>query len=202
MHDCHVNPFLGTAPGVRHRLTFDNETIDADYMDLSSTTVRTADANFQPDLFVQSLSSAVGIILIYDITSLESFEHITTQGYTYASMCNRYLGGDPRSKDCDFILVGNKRDLVEKTPEKRQVDLELAEQWAQSQGIKHVELNGFDDDEVQAVVRELVRSIKRTKRRAEQEDQAKHKHKGQLERSRENVKEKLKQAFGKKNSEA
>jgi GTPase SAR1 family protein len=202
MHDCHVNPFLGTTPGVRHRLILGHEAIDADYMDLSSTTVRTADAGFQPDLFVQSLSSAVGVILIYDITSLESFEHITTQGYTYACMCNQYLGHDPGSKVCDYILVGNKKDILERRPEQRQVDQELAEQWAQSQGMKHIELNGFDNDAVQAVVRELIYSIRRTKRRTEQAEQEQQKHKSQTERGRGNVKEKIKQAFGKKRSEA
>jgi GTPase SAR1 family protein len=194
MHGCHINPFAGTTPGVRHRILLDNETIDADYMDLSSTTVRTADASFQPDLFIQSLSSAVGVVLIYDITSLDSFEQITNHGYTYAWMCSQYSA---EGKDCDFVLIGNKKDILTTKPEARQVDTELAEQWAQSQGIKHIELNSFDNDEVQAAVCDLLRSIKRTKRREEQEE---HKQKGELEHGSHSVKDKIKQAFGRRKS--
>lgn len=99
-------------------------------------------------------------MLLYDITSLQSFELVTNQAYMYACMCNRYMCPEGTRKYCDFILVGTKRDLVER--DGREVDEELAEQWAESQGMGWFEVSCFDKEEVQGAVRELLRAVRRS----------------------------------------
>jgi GTPase SAR1 family protein len=153
------------APEVRNRMSVDNQEYEATYMDFSSTTVRTADASFSADIFMRSLGSAAGIVLLYDITSWSSFEHITNKAYTYARMCNKYMGSGEDGNSCEYILVGNKKDLVKKAPEKREVDSDVAEEWAQSQGIKHREVCSHDAEGPYDAARELIKAIKRIRER-------------------------------------
>lgn len=185
----------------RYRTTIDGEAIEADFTDLSSTTLRTADANFSPELFMRSLSGAVGVVLLYDVTSLESFEHITEQGYAYACMCNSYMGEKTGHRTREYILVGNKKDIVQKEPEKRQVEKELAEQWAQCQGMQHFELSTHTKEEVNETVRLLIRSIMQAKKRAKKKP---IEYRSQEPQGRNNTttRTKIKQAFGKLKSGA
>jgi hypothetical protein len=162
----------GIAPEVRSRMSIDNQECEATYMDFSSTTVRTADASFSADIFMRSLGSAAGIVLLYDITSLSSFEHITNKAYTYARMCNKYMGSEDRPNSCEYILVGNKIDLVKEAPERREVDKDMAEEWAQSQGIKHREVCSHDVEGPYEAARELIKSIKRMRERDGREEHA------------------------------
>ncbi|KAH8702948.1 hypothetical protein GQ44DRAFT_552752, partial [Phaeosphaeriaceae sp. PMI808] len=83
-----------TDSNYRYKMTIGDEVMEADFMDLSSTAVRTADETFSADFFVSTLSRAAGIILLYDVTSRESFEHITNQAFMYACMCKQYMGND------------------------------------------------------------------------------------------------------------
>jgi hypothetical protein len=153
------------APEVRSRVSIDRQECEATYMDFSSTTVRTADASFSADIFMRGLGSAAGIVLLYDITSVSSFEHITNKAYTYARMCNKYMGSDEHGNSCEYILVGNKKDLVEEAPEKREVDSDMAEDWAQSQGIKHREVCSHDAEGPHDAARELIKAIKQARER-------------------------------------
>jgi GTPase involved in cell partitioning and DNA repair len=173
----------------RYRTTIDGEALEVDLTDLSSTTLRTADATFSPDMFMRSLSGAVGVVLLYDITSLESFDHITRQGYMYACMCNNYMGEKGRNRIREYILIGNKKDIVEKEPKKRQVDEDLAEQWAQSQGMQYVELSTHSKADVDQTIRVLMRSIMRAKER----DQSQRLR----ERNNTTTKSKIKQVLAK-----
>lgn len=185
---------LGFEEGV-HRMTIDGEAIEAYFTDLSSTTLRIADANFSTELFIQSLSGAVGIVLLYDITSLVSFDHITEKSYAYACMCNNYMGEDAGERIREYILVGNKKDIVEKEPEKRQVDEELAAEWAQSQGMRHVELTTHDREDVEKAVHDLMRSILRAKRFAKK-GKANVRAPGLKNHGDISTKSKIKQALG------
>ncbi|KAH7408800.1 P-loop containing nucleoside triphosphate hydrolase protein [Phaeosphaeria sp. MPI-PUGE-AT-0046c] len=198
LRDLHMYPFSGTVPGIQHRLTVDGVPVEANFLDLSSTTIRTADASFQPDLFVNSLAQADGIVLMYDITSLESFEHITTQGYMYACMCSQYMSGCVRPVGCEYILVGNKEDL-RVSHDKPGVDTEVAREWAQSQGMHHVELSSWGTGAPEAAVRELIGSIQRTEQRAAKDAQEQEAMK---QRSRNAFKSKIKLAFGRTKSDA
>jgi GTPase SAR1 family protein len=160
------------APEVRYTMSIDDQNIQVTFMDYSSTTVRTADASFSSDIFMRGLGRAVGIVLLYDITSLSSFEHITNQAYAYARMCNRYKAPRGGGNSCEYILVGNKFDLVENALEKRQVDPDMAEQWAQSQGIKHVEVSSHGLEGPHEAARILIKSIKRLRERERRHEQA------------------------------
>jgi GTPase SAR1 family protein len=164
-------------------------------MDLSSTTVRTADPMFSSDFFMHTLYRAAGVVLLYDVTSLESFEHITNQAYKYVWMCKN-LEGDRNCNDaCEFILVGNKADILKAEPEKREVEMELAEQWAQSQGMKHFELTTNAKSQVEEAVQALMHSIRRAKVRAEKEDSMEGR--SQDRRNRVPFGKRVRQAFGK-----
>ncbi|KAF2821505.1 P-loop containing nucleoside triphosphate hydrolase protein [Ophiobolus disseminans] len=155
----------------RHTMFVDSKVFDAKYTDISSTALRIADSTFNPDFFVQTLSEAIGVVLIYDITSLESFEHITNGAYMYLWKCKIYMGNDVGGKSCECILVGNKVDILEKEPLRREVDREVAEQWAQSQGMKHFELTAREHNPVREAVYDLVRATQKAKERDEAKKQ-------------------------------
>ncbi|KAH7063929.1 P-loop containing nucleoside triphosphate hydrolase protein, partial [Paraphoma chrysanthemicola] len=147
----------------RHRMSIDGETVDADFMDLSSTTIRTADSTFSSDVFMDILTRASGVVLLYDVTNRGSFEQITNQAYMYVWMCKRYRG---EVGNCEFVLVGTKADVLRTTPRKREVDRELAQDWAQSQGMKHFELSTHDRNDIEEAVYTLMRAIKRARIRS------------------------------------
>jgi hypothetical protein len=167
------------ASEVRNRMSIDNQECEATYMDYSSTTVRAADASFSADIFMCGLGSAAGIVLLYDITSLSSFQHITNKAYTYARMCNKYMGSEEDGNSCEYILVGNKADLVKEEPRKREVDRDMAEEWAQSQGIKHREVCSHEAEGPHDAARQLITAIKRTKERESREVHAQRRQKRQ-----------------------
>lgn len=191
-------PFSGTMPGVLHSLTVDDDKVEANYLDLSSTTIRTADATFQPDLFVRSLAQADGVVLLYDVTSPESFENITSQAYMYACMCSQYMSGSPRPVDCQYILVGTKTDLLRRHRGAK-VDTELAQEWAQSQGMHHIDISSFAPGEPEAAARKLVKSIQRAERRAAKEAAGEEANKRIVKPT---MRSKMKLAFGRKKSDA
>jgi GTPase SAR1 family protein len=176
-------------------MTIEDASMSADFMDLSSTTVRTADPTFSPDFFMRTLFRAAGIVLLYDVTSLESFEQITNQAYKYVWTCKNHKGERNGNEACEFILVGNKADVLETEPGKREVDMELAEQWAQSQGMEHFELTTNVRSQVEDAVQVLMHSIRRAKKRTEKEDAMEGK--SQDNRSKRSFGNKFKQAFGK-----
>lgn len=191
LQDLHMYPFNGSVPGAEYSMIIDDATVEANYLDLSSTTIRKAHGDFSPGLFIKSLSQADGVVLLYDTTSIESFENITTQAYMYARTCNQYMAQIPRQFGCEYILVGNKRDVVDLEPDLRQVDEELADEWTQSQGMKHIQVSSFSHEEVEAAVGELLRSIQCAAMKAQEE-----------QRSKSFLKSKIKLAFGRTKSDA
>jgi GTPase SAR1 family protein len=184
----------------RYTMTTEDGPMSADFMDLSSTTVRTADPTFNPDFFTQVLSRSAGVVLLYDVTNLESFEHITNQAYKYVWICKNRKGKEDGNDRCEFILVGNKADVLEAEPEKREVESELAEQWAQSQGMKHFELTTNVRSQVEEVVQMLMNSIGRAKARAKKE----YAIEGKSPHNRNKISfgKRVKQALGKRKDDA
>jgi GTPase SAR1 family protein len=207
----HFSEYFGTNDSDhRYRMTTENGFMDANFMDLSSTTVRTADPTLRTEFFTSTLSRAAGVVLLYDITNLKSFQHITNQAYMYVWMCKRYMGESVGVESCEFVLVGTKADILKSEPERREVDRELAEDWAQSQGIKHFELTTKVRSQVEEPVHELMRSINRAKDRNEKEregewlqrlhEKAKRKYQPGLEKA--SLKDRFKNALGKTRAEA
>jgi uncharacterized protein YchJ len=71
------------------------------------------------------------------------------------------------------VVVGNKKDLVngEHGEEKREIDKEEAEQWADSQGFRGLEVSSNNREEVEEAVNALVRSVERAKRMDNRDDE-------------------------------
>ncbi|KAJ4363428.1 hypothetical protein N0V83_009721 [Neocucurbitaria cava] len=141
------------------------------FTDLSSTVLRDTDLTMRSSFFDTTLASADGIFLLYDITSLQSFESLTDSAYFYLWDCRSPSsgGGDsssghalknPDRRRFGCVVVGNKADVVRAEPEKREVSAEMAEQWASSQGFGHVEVDSNERGEVEGAVETLVESIK------------------------------------------
>lgn len=83
----------------------------------------------------------------------------------YACMCANYMREAGNGAVREYVLVGNKRDVVEKEPGKRRVDGDMAGQWAQSQGMRHVEVTANERGDVEAVVHVLLRDVVRAQER-------------------------------------
>ncbi|KAF1917547.1 hypothetical protein BDU57DRAFT_513855 [Ampelomyces quisqualis] len=113
-------------------------------------------------------------------------------------MCNQYMGTG-EMKNCEFILVGTKNDVVEKNAREREVDTDLAEQWADSQGMRHFELTSFDKEEVQGAVYELLGVVSWSEKRRQGVGE---KEESQSFRSNNSVREQMKRVFGKLKSGA
>ncbi|KAF2714628.1 P-loop containing nucleoside triphosphate hydrolase protein [Pleomassaria siparia CBS 279.74] len=134
------------------------------------------DPNFNSTLYNDFLARARGIALLYDITSRKSYEDITTKGYwcVYQSRFhtamvdpaagNRVAFPCPRQR-FGCVLVGTKKDLVRQDSGKREVDEEVAREWADSQGIPFFEVDTDVEVETEDAMRALVGDIRRKEER-------------------------------------
>lgn len=135
---------------------------DFKFTDLSSTTLRTADPTFSPSYFTDALSQALGVVLIYDVTSRESFERITNGAYMYLCMLQTASG---QVRKCECVLVGNKVDLVWDEKKEREIDAEEAREWAETQGMEWYEVSAKEGLGVRGVVEGLVGAVEKRKLR-------------------------------------
>lgn len=135
-------------------------------MDLSLTTLRSGEENLHRAIFNGMISGADGVVLLYDVTSRASFERITNEGYMRV-----LLNREEKSKGIHHvtgiqrfgcILVGNKVDLA---AERREVNEEEAEEWAESQGFKYIELTSNEQTAILEAMKTLVRNITKAERR-------------------------------------
>jgi predicted GTPase len=62
------------------------------------------------------------------------------------------------------VVVGNKKDIIDRDEGKRQVKKEMADQWASSQGFRHIEISSNERKEVEDAVQALVDSVQRARR--------------------------------------
>jgi GTPase SAR1 family protein len=154
----------------QRELTIEGSSWLISMQDISLAPMLAQEAGFRSDIFEDILMKADGVIFLYDITDESSFDLITEYGYELVHDCRRektdtgkpYLTGRQRF---GCVLVGNKLDIVEKDPEKRQVGKERAADWADMHRQKHYEVNAFRRDELEEVARGLVRSIEKAERR-------------------------------------
>ena len=114
---------------------------------------------------VGEVKEADAVVLLYDITSLESFEYITRQAYDFLWSCRRLVkgtvGGVPGDERQSFgcVLAGNKLDLVNAKPDLRAVDQFLAEEWAYTQGFRSIELNSLARSGPEQALKLLVKNV-------------------------------------------
>lgn len=165
----------------------DGETSLLDFMDVSSTVLRGENAidytSLDRRLLDKMLQDAAGVVLLYDITSRASYERITKDGYLHVLLTRRRETDEatmlsyPKDPGLPYrsglqypagaqrfgcVLVGSKLDLA---AEKREVDYEEAEEWADSQGFKVFELDTSKRELIVQALTVLVRSIKRAEKR-------------------------------------
>lgn len=180
---CFTNTFLygkhNTSRGnpfetPKRHLADDYDGINVYPMDLSSTTFRDASLSrgnqtLDSQFFIAQLQKASGIVLIYDITELATFKRVTDMAYTWLCICKRFLkDASVWSSNESFgcVLVGNKADLVRGGLAERKVDRTVAEEWAHSQGIIHMEVDSNNREEVDAAVWCLIKDYSKKRRRS------------------------------------
>lgn len=146
----------------------DGEPISITINDINNTILRGDDPALDYDYFQGVFKDCSGVVLLFDITSRKSFDHITQNGYLRVIMSRpkftedgetgiRYPAGQKRF---GCILVGNKADLKDQ----REVSRDLAEWWAESQNIKYIELDTSKQWPINDAMAELVRSIRRAQK--------------------------------------
>ncbi|KAM3146858.1 hypothetical protein pb186bvf_001012 [Paramecium bursaria] len=93
---------------------------------------------------------ASGAIVVFDLTKPVTFENI-----------NKWIKDvrDQASPQIVIILVGNKLDLVQKDPQVRQVETEIAMNYAKEQNIKYFESSSFTGESIQDIFETLVIDI-------------------------------------------
>ncbi|KAF2465707.1 P-loop containing nucleoside triphosphate hydrolase protein [Lindgomyces ingoldianus] len=152
----------------RKRVVIDGLAWSLRLVDLRASLFQESDlpgeTGFAPRYFVKMLRDADGIIFLYDITSKASYEHIVNEGYLDACRWRRmyrentttlrsYPAGMQRF---GCILVGNKLDLGQ---EKREVDRDVAQEWAESMGMQFFELSAFSNESIKEAMTALVKSM-------------------------------------------
>jgi Ras-related protein Rab-18 len=95
---------------------------------------------------------AHGIILVYDVTRPETFQHLTP----WLSEIEMYSPGG--GANVVKLLVGNKTDLASD----RAVSTKEGEAWARSKGMLFLESSAKNADNVKAVFEEVVAKILET----------------------------------------
>ncbi|KAL6705471.1 hypothetical protein ACN47E_006736 [Coniothyrium glycines] len=146
-------------------IAVDDQTWKTWLIDLSSSTIRDPDPNLNMDSFENCLARADGVVLLYDVTSQQSFNHVTNEAYMYAWSCRKreqYVTGRQRF---GCVVVGNKTDLASADGAARQVSKEMAEEWAQSQGSRHLEVTSHSREEIQNAIAAVIRSVIKARRR-------------------------------------
>ncbi|KAF2875245.1 P-loop containing nucleoside triphosphate hydrolase protein [Massariosphaeria phaeospora] len=121
--------------------------------------------------FKTLLERADGVVLLYDITSLPSFTHVTTSGLAVVAANRRAVRKEdgaayPEAAGQRFgcVLVGTKADLVESGEGRRQVGMEDARAWALGKGWNAFEVDTKKREQVVEVLREVVRSVMRAEK--------------------------------------
>jgi len=93
---------------------------------------------------------AVGALLVYDVTSLRTFQN------------TRKWIEELRSKaepDIIIVLVGNKADLIDRNPESREVSVEEAQKFAQAENLIFMETSAVAGHRVKEAFETLLESI-------------------------------------------
>lgn len=95
---------------------------------------------------------AVGALLVYDITQEKTFQSV-----------KRWVEElrDHAEPDIVIMLVGNKSDLVEKSPDQREVPLETAQQMASASGMLFIETSAVNGVKVKEAFEALLNEINR-----------------------------------------
>ena len=93
---------------------------------------------------------SVGALVVYDVTSRESFEELET-------WIESLIGN--ADANVKVMLVGNKVDKVRQNAANRQVDIAEGQQLAEQYGFMFVETSAFADENVTTAFEELLNTV-------------------------------------------
>ena len=165
---CYGRSFVLYDPGNddrQHPILVDGRTTILTLMDLSTSFLKPEQSMHSTDWAETILAVADGVVLLYDVTSLQSFEYITNQAYRYLWGCRRVNSGRREGAEGDerdsfgCVLVGNKADLTTENQASRAVPRNLAEDWALTQGIRSIEVDSLARAGPESALELLVKNI-------------------------------------------
>lgn len=164
-----------------HKIVMDGQISNLTLVDLSTSFLKPENETQHTEWAEKMLAESDGIVLLYSITSFESFEYVINQAYKYVwgsrrlkRMRNEEVGGDER-ESFGCVLVGNKLDLVVAGKESRAVGRSLAEEWAQTQGVRSIEVDSLGREGPESALKLLVKNIEKVARLERRGDE---KHEG------------------------
>ncbi|KAF9691787.1 hypothetical protein EKO04_010321 [Ascochyta lentis] len=153
-----------------HKILVDGQVSLLTLMDLSTSFLKPKQGvrhiQWAEDIFAK----AQGIVLLYDVTSLESFQYITDQAFKFLWSCRRLKfevdeeADEGGREDFGCVLAGNKLDLTTVGSGSREVSQSLAEDWAQTQRIRSIELDSLERGGPGDALKLLVRNIRKMER--------------------------------------
>lgn len=151
-----------SAPLPSYTVTIENCVYNLLLMDLSTAFLSLENALHDKTWATSMLANAHGVVLLYDITNLDSFTCVTEQAYAFLWACRRVMCEDDEEQEgFGCVLVGNKADLVSLNSERREVSRSLAEEWAGTQGLRSVEVDSLGRRGPDEALELLVRSIRK-----------------------------------------
>jgi Rab family protein len=98
-----------------------------------------------------------GIILIYDITDSQTFEHVSNWLESIKEAIS-----DWKKSNYIVMLLGNKLDVAQEDPEKRQVNIEDAKKFCSDNGIfwgGECSAKTFNEDKIKEIFEKFVKEV-------------------------------------------
>lgn len=150
-----------------HGIVVDGQASKLKLMDLSTSFLKPEQSMHPTDWAEKILTKADAVVLLYDITSSSSFDYLINQAYAFLWECRRrkgaYAGLDQyRSFGC--VLVGNKYDLVSSGRKGSAVSQNLADEWAQTQGIRSIVVDSLAKFGPESALKLLVKNVQKLER--------------------------------------
>lgn len=162
-----------------HEIVVDGQATNLKLMDLSTSFLK-AEQSMHPTEWAENiLAEADGVVLLYDITNPSSLEYTIKQAYEFLWSCRRSKGvesGADEWKSFGCLLVGNKRDLVPTHIGNRKASQNIAEEWAQMQGIRSIEVDSLARAGPERALKLLMKHVWRLEKLGLMEVKSEQKH--------------------------
>lgn len=148
-----------------HKIVVDALTSHLTLMDLSTSFLKPENTMQRTEWAENLLKDADGVVLLYDVASLESLEYVINQAYNFVWGCRKSKGennqraGRNERQSFGCVLAGNKLDLVIAGKEQRAVSQEQAEEWAHTQGFRSIELDSLARDGPERALELLLKNV-------------------------------------------
>lgn len=150
-----------------HEIIVDGRASELTFMDLSTSFLKPEQSLHPTDWAEKILAEADAVVLLYDITNSSSFEYVIKQAYGFLWDCRRKAGvyaGENQYRSFGCVLVGNKYDLVSSGQKDRAVSQNLADEWAQTQGITSIAVDSLAEVGPKSALKLLVKNVRKLER--------------------------------------